>query len=57
MGVAVSSEVHHLYFEDHRGTIRVVLVGFSGAGLRARQPIQLLSPQVRVIERGPARVP
>ena len=49
--VAVSSEVHHLYFEDKQGTIHIVLVGPKGAVQRARHRFQLLSQNVFTIER------
>jgi hypothetical protein len=52
VNVVVDSEVHHLYFEDADGTIRVVLVGNRGAAARARNPLQLLTSTVHVIERG-----
>jgi hypothetical protein len=52
VSVAVSSEVHYLYFEDEAGTIRVVPLGQRGAVQRARAPVHLLSPIVYVIERG-----
>lgn len=51
VGVAVISEVHHLYFEDAQGTIRLVRVGQKGAVQRARQGLQLLSRDVFVIGR------
>ncbi len=53
VSVAVSSEVHHLYFQDKQGTIRIVLVGPKGAVQRARHGLQLLSQDVYVIERKP----
>ena len=51
VSVVADSEVHHLYFEDSQGTIRVVLVGRSGAVQRARQNFQLLTRDVYVIGR------
>jgi len=51
--VVSSSEVHHLYFQDERGTIRVVLIGPRGALPRARQALQLLSTSVFTLERKP----
>ena len=53
VNVVISSEVHYLYFEDQRGTIRVVLIGPRGAVPRSRAPLQLLSPDIYVITRGP----
>ena len=53
--VAVSSDVHYLYFQDQEGTVRIVAVGQRSAGQRARSPLQLLVPQVHVIERGHAQ--
>ena len=52
INVAVSAEVHHLYFLDHEGTIRIVLLGPRGASQRARHAFQLLSSQVYRVERG-----
>ena len=55
--VAVSSDIHYLYFEDTAGTIRIVPVGQRGAGQHSRAPIQLLSTSVFVIERGGKSIP
>lgn len=52
--VVESSEIHHLYFEDNQGVIRVVLIGPRGAAGRARNALQLLSSDVYVIKRGQA---
>ena len=52
VNVVVSSDVHYLYFEDQDGTIRVVTVGLGSASSKARRPLQLLSPDVRLIKRG-----
>lgn len=52
--VAVNAEVHYLYFEDPQGVIRMVLVGPRGAAPRSRLDLQLLSPQVYVVERAAA---
>jgi len=52
--VAVSTDVHYLYFEDASGTIRVVPVGQRAAAQRARAAIQLLAPSAYVIERSAA---
>ncbi|MBI3330650.1 MAG: hypothetical protein HYZ96_00900 [Candidatus Omnitrophica bacterium] len=52
--VVERSEIHHLYFEDGQGVIRVVLLGPRGAAARARNALQLLSSDVYVIERGHA---
>ena len=49
--VAVSSEIHHLYFQDGAGRIRIVLVGHRGAVQHTRSPIQLLTHDVYVLER------
>jgi hypothetical protein len=57
MDVAVSSDVHYLYFQDEFGTIRIVPVGQRAAAQRSRAPIQLLSTDVFVIERGGRSVP
>lgn len=51
VNVAVSSEVHHLYFEDAKGTIRIVLLGPAGAVQKARHGFQLLVPEVYLINR------
>lgn len=51
VSVAVTSEVHYLYFQDAGGTIRIVLVGAPGAVQRARQGLQLLTNEVYTIER------
>ena len=51
VSVAVSSEIHHLYFQDGAGKIRIILVGHRGAVQHARSPIQLLTPDVYVLER------
>lgn len=55
--VAVSSDIHYLYFEDEAGAIRIVPVGQRGAVQRSRAPIQLLSTSVVVIERGGKSIP
>ena len=55
--VAVSSDIHYLYFQDDAGTIRIVPVGQRGAGQHSRAPIQLLSTSVFVIERGGKSIP
>ena len=52
VNVVVNSEIHHLYFEDGAGTIRVVLLGPRGAVQRSRNPLQLLSTDAFVIKRG-----
>lgn len=52
VSVAVRAEIHHLYFEGPDGTIRIVLVGPRGAIQRARNELQLLTPEVYVIKRG-----
>ena len=51
VNVAVSSGVHHLYFQDAQGIIRIVLVGPQGAVQRAKHGLQLLSRKVYTIER------
>ena len=51
VNVAVSSEIHHLYFQDGAGKIRVVLLGRRGSVQHARSPIQLLTHDVYVLER------
>ena len=55
VNVGISAEVHYLYFEDSTGTIRVVRIGPPGAVSRARQQLQLLSPDVTLIKRGTER--
>lgn len=54
-GVAVRGEIHHLYFEGADGSIRVVLIGPRGSIQRARNELQLLTPDVFLIPRGSAR--
>ena len=51
ISVVESSEVHHLYFQDRTGTIRVVLIGPKGAAQKAKYGLQLLSNKVYTIER------
>ena len=51
VNVAVSSDIHHLYFQDGAGRIRIVLLGRRGAVQHARAPIQLLTSDVYVLER------
>jgi hypothetical protein len=51
VNVVVSSEVHHLYFQDGAGVIRIVLVGQRAAASRARAALHLLSPSVYRIDR------
>ncbi len=51
VNVAVSSDIHHLYFQDGSGRIRIVLLGRRGAVQHARAPIQLLTNDVYVLER------
>ena len=53
--VVAASEIHYLYFQDEAGTVRVVLMGQRGAVQRARNPLELLSPDVYVIKRGAAK--
>ena len=53
VSVVNSAEVHYLYFEDGQGKIRVVLIGQRGAVQRSRNPLQLLTPDVHLIERDP----
>ena len=55
--VAVSADIHYLYFEDGAGTIRIVPIGQRGAAQRSRSPVQLLSSSVFVIERGGKSIP
>lgn len=50
--VVVSAEMHHLYFEDEQGAIRIVLLGPRGAAQRSRSALQLLSPDVFLVKRG-----
>lgn len=57
MQVAVSSDIHYLYFQDGAGTIRIVPVGQRGAVQRSRASLQLLSSDVFVIERGGKSIP
>jgi len=51
ISVVESSEVHHLYFQDRSGVIRMILVGPRGAAQRAKHELQLLSNTVYTIER------
>ena len=53
VSVINSSEIHYLYFEDVQGQIRVVQIGLRGAVQRSRNPLQLLTPDVHLIERDP----
>ena len=53
VSVVNSSEIHYLYFEDEKGQIRVVLIGRGGAVQRSRNALQLLTPEVQLIERDP----
>ncbi len=55
--VAVSSGVHHLYFQDSQGRIRIVLVGARGAKQGARHAVELLTDSVYVIQRKPRTDP
>ena len=56
--VAVSSDVQYLYFVDDAGAVRVVLMGPRGAVQRSRNPLQLLTNDAYLIERGrPADAP
>ncbi len=57
VGVVMSSDVHHLYFQDARGTIRILLIGAPGAVQRARQKLQLLTNEVYTIERRAPEIP
>ncbi|MBN1587048.1 MAG: hypothetical protein JW937_06440 [Candidatus Omnitrophica bacterium] len=56
VAVTQDSEIHHLYFQDSQGTIRIVRVGQPGASVKSRRPMDLLSPTVHVLNRGPAKV-
>ena len=51
VSVVESSEVHHLYFQDRAGIIRIVLIGPRGAAQRAKHVLQLLSDEVYTIKR------
>ena len=53
VSVVNDSDIHYLYFEDAQGQIRVVQIGLRGAVQRSRNPLQLLTPDVHVIERDP----
>ena len=53
VSVVNSSDIHYLYFEDSQGQIRVVQIGLRGAVQRSRNPLQLLTPDVHLIERDP----
>lgn len=53
VSVVNNSEIHYLYFEDVQGQIRVVMIGQRGATQRSRNPLQLLTPDVHLIERDP----
>jgi hypothetical protein len=50
-GVAVNSGVHYLYFEGQDGSIRILLVGPRGSIQQARAELQVLSPDVYLMER------
>ena len=52
VNAAVRADVHYLYFEASDGTVRIVLVGPRGAIQRARNELQLLTPEILVIKRG-----
>ena len=57
VNVVVSSDIHYLYFEDGTGTIRVLQIGVRSASQRARSPLQLLTPNIMVLERGMKSAP
>ena len=57
VNVVVSSDIHYLYFEDAAGTVRVMQLGPRGAAQRARNALQLLSPDIFVMERGMGSAP
>ncbi|MDP3766865.1 MAG: hypothetical protein Q8S13_02515 [Dehalococcoidia bacterium] len=52
--VAVTADIHHLYFEDASGTIRIVRIGPGSAAQRGRYETELLTPDVHVVSREPA---
>lgn len=52
--VAVTADIHHLYFEDADGVIRIVRIGPGSAGQRGRYETELLTPDVYVVSREPA---
>ncbi|MBI3022065.1 MAG: hypothetical protein HYY90_03675 [Candidatus Omnitrophica bacterium] len=52
VSVAVQSEVQYLYFEGADGAVRIVLVGPRGSIQRARNVLQLLTPEVYLMKRG-----
>ena len=58
VSVTVSSGVHYLYFEDEKGTIRIVLVGPSSKAQDAQSTdvLNLLSRDVYSIDRGDWRL-
>lgn len=51
INVVENSEVHHLYFQDRAGIIRIVLIGPKGAAQKAKHGLQLLSDKVYTIKR------
>ena len=56
VSVAVKSEIHYLYFEDATGAVRVVLIGPRGSAQRARNDLQLLTPEVFLMTRGEGEI-
>lgn len=54
VSVAVTADIHHLYFEDVDGVIRIVRLGPASAGQRGRYETELLSGDVYVVPRGRA---
>lgn len=52
VGVVAKSEIQYLYFEDTGGAIRIVLIGPRGSAQRARNDLQLLTPEAFLIKRG-----
>ncbi len=51
VGVTANDEMHYLFFEDHQGTVRIVLIGPRGAVQRARSGVQLVAPATYVLPR------
>ena len=51
VSVAVTADIHHLYFEDTDGTIRIIRLGPSSAGQRGRYETELLSADVYMVPR------
>lgn len=49
--VAVTANVHYLYFEDGEGTLRLILVGPRGSATKIARELQLLGAETYTIKR------